>query len=152
MIRKPAVPAPGLRRASRSAAAGEASSVAAGRESGFTLIEILIAAVIFSVVLAGAGGVVMTLVRGDRYSRTRTASAFELQDRIERFRTMPYAALQGGSAEESLPSGGTILIEWDVTELVQDRLSRIDITVERTPSGHGGSQRAVRVYIANRDP
>ncbi len=119
---------------------------------GFTLIEVVIAIMLFSVVLIAAGGMIMTLARGAAYSGTRTNTALHMQRQIERFRTLDYANLGSASADTTLPGGAQIRAEWTMSELVPGRLAQIDLAVYRTPSGPGGSRHAVRLFIANRAP
>lgn len=125
---------------------------AARRDDGFTLIETAIGLVLFSVVLLAAGGLITTLAVSGLDSRTRTAATHHLQSQIERLYELDYAALANGTADTLLPNGSRLRASWEVTEVVQDRLARVDVTVQQLPTGPGGRETGVRIFIANRDP
>lgn len=121
-------------------------------QAGFTLIELAIATVLFSVILLTAGGMILAVAGGNAYGSTRTTGAFHMQQQVERFREMPYTSLANGTADTVFANGARIRAEWQVSELVPGRLAQVDLRVLRIPTGPGGQERAVRLFIANRDP
>ncbi len=119
---------------------------------GFTLIEVGVSIALFSIVLLAAGGLITALSMGTRNSSVRTTATFHLQRQIERLYEMDYDNLATGQADTTLANGQVIRAAWTVTELVPDRLARIDLSVGSLSPMPGGSERAVRLFIANRDP
>lgn len=122
------------------------------RTGGFTLVEIVVAMTLLSIVFAAAGGLLLSLSRSGAYGRTRTATAFHMQQQIERLYNTPFASLSNGTADTTLTSGAKLHAEWTVTSVVPGRLVQVDLTVDRVPSSPGGSDRAVRLFIENRNP
>ena len=119
---------------------------------GFTLIEIMVAIVLFSFVLLSTGGLVTTLAGSGTLSRTRTNMAFHMQRQVETFHEIPYTSLANGTADTTVANGTVIRAEWTVTQVVQGRLAQIDLTLKQIPAGPGGREQAARLFIANRDP
>lgn len=122
------------------------------RNAGFSVIEAVVALAVFSLILLALGGVVGGVAGGAAYSRARTDLSFHMQEQVERLRNTPYANLASGSATSAPSSGVTYQADWTVTSLVPDRLARVDMRVYRTPAAPGGTERAVRLFIANRNP
>lgn len=119
---------------------------------GFTLIELGVSIALFSIVLLAAGGLITALSVGTRHSAVRTTATFHMQRQIERLHELDYDDLAAGQADTVLANGQVIRATWTVNELVPDRLARIDVTVGSVGVMPGGTQRAVRLFIANRDP
>lgn len=119
---------------------------------GFTLIEVGVSIALFSIVLLAAGGLITALSVGTRHSSVRTTATFHMQRQIERLYELDYNALAAGQADTTLANGQVIRAAWTVSEIVPDRLARIDLTVGGVGPIPGGNQRAVRLFIANRDP
>lgn len=119
---------------------------------GFTLIEVGVSIALFSIVLLAAGGLITALSVGTRHSSVRTTATFHMQRQIERLYELDYDVLAAGQADTTLANGQVIRAAWTVSEIVPDRLSRIDLTVGGVGAIPGGNQRAVRLFIANRDP
>lgn len=119
---------------------------------GFTLVEIMVAIVLFSFVLLSTGGLITTLAGGGTHSRTRTNMAFHMQRQVELFHDMSYASLANGTADTTIANGTVIRAQWTVTQVVPGRLAQIDLTLRQVPAGPGGREQATRLFIANRDP
>ncbi len=127
----------------------------AGRRAatrGFTLVELGVAISLFSIVLLAAGGLVTTLSLGTRHSSIKTTGTFHMQRQVERLYELDYANLATGQADTTLANGQVIRAAWTVTELVPGRLAQVDLTVRALTRAPGGQERAVRLFIANRDP
>lgn len=119
---------------------------------GFTLVEVIVAMGIFSVLLVGTAAMIATLARGNAYGEMRSRSTYLIQEQIEQFHNTPFNQLSNGSREQALPSGAKIRVQWAMVSVVPGRLFRADVTVRRVPSGPGGTERAVQVFLANRAP
>ncbi|MFV1986407.1 MAG: prepilin-type N-terminal cleavage/methylation domain-containing protein [Gemmatimonadota bacterium] len=120
--------------------------------AGFTLIEVAVAMALFSITLIAAGGTLTALGSAGRYGRVRTTAVLHMQRQAEQLYELDYAALAGGQVDTLLDNGTTLRAEWTAQELVPDRLMQVDLRVFQTPRGPGGRERAVRLFIANRNP
>lgn len=130
---------------------GSARRRAFGRE-GFTLIEVGVAVALFSIVLLAAGGMLTTLSTGGSHTRVKTTATFHMQRQVERIYETDYATLASGQADTTLANGVVIRAAWVVTEPVPDKLKQADLTVRTLTNTPGGQERAVRLFIANRNP
>ena len=119
---------------------------------GFTLVEVGVAVSLFSIVLVAAGGLVTAMSTSSRYSNVRTTGTFYLQRQVERLYELDYANLANGQADTTLANGQVIRAAWTVSQLVPNRLSQVDLTVRGLSAMPGGRERAVRLFIANRNP
>ena len=87
-------------------------------ERGFTLVEVLIALVVFSVGLLGIAGLQITSLKANHGSATRTQAVYLAYDVIDRMRANPTAAIAGAYkiALDVTPTGGTVagddLVAW----------------------------------------
>jgi type IV pilus assembly protein PilV len=75
-------------------------------EAGFTLVEVLVAVMLSLIGLAGVLGLQQTSVRATAFSRHATEAAILGEDKLERLRTTPTAALAGGT--ERVDAAGTV--------------------------------------------
>jgi len=121
---------------------------------GFTLIEVGVAVALFSIVLVAAGGMISALSAGTTHSTIKTTGTFHMQQQVEQLYESTYASLVVGSAQAdtTLKNGLVIRAAWVVSEPVTDKLKQIDLTVKTMSNFPGGYERAVRLYIVNRDP
>jgi len=119
---------------------------------GFTLVEIGVAVSLFSIVLVAAGGLVTAMSTSSRYSSVRTTGTFYLQRQVERLYELDYPNLTGGQADTALANGQVIRAAWTVTQLVPNRLAQVDLSLRGLSPMPGGRERAVRLFIANRNP
>ncbi|MFQ5890353.1 MAG: prepilin-type N-terminal cleavage/methylation domain-containing protein [Gemmatimonadota bacterium] len=123
------------------------------RQDGFTLVETMIAIVVLTFVVIGTGGVLSELVRIDRGSRTRTESAFFMQQILEDARSVPYAHLTSGRRTKDIGGGVTLEATWTVTEVVLGKLKQMDFRLRRVPPGPSSSTEvALKLFYANRSP
>jgi len=93
------------------------------RSSGFTLLEVMIALVIFSIGLLGLAGIQSAGIRNNQLSYTRTVAtqlAYDMADRMRNNRGTDYAAAVAGGGTNCITSScnaATIasfdLFEWD---------------------------------------
>lgn len=122
------------------------------RQNGFTLIEVGVAVALFSIVLLAAGGMLSAISSGSTHSRVKTTGTFHMQRQVEQIYETDYATLATGQADTTLANGVVLRASWTVSELVPNKLKQADLTV-RTLSGFpGGQERAVRLFVANRNP
>lgn len=119
---------------------------------GFTLIEVGVAVALFSIVLLAAGGMLTAVSTGASPSRVKTTGTFHLQKQVEEIYETDYAVLATGQADTTLADGVVLRAAWTVTELVPNKLKQVDITVRALSNMPGGQERAVRLFVANRNP
>jgi type IV pilus assembly protein PilV len=86
---------------------------------GFTLVEVLVALVVFSVGLLGIAGLQITSLKANHGSATRTQAVYLAYDIIDRMRANPKAAITDHAYEiavNATPTAGTVagddLIAW----------------------------------------
>jgi hypothetical protein len=115
-------------------------------------VELVVTIALFSIVLMAGGGLLMALSTGGQHSRNRTTATFHTQRQIERLYELDYANLASGQSDTTLANGSLIRTAWTVTQIVPGRLAQVDVTVRRIPSGPGGAEQAMRLFIANRNP
>lgn len=120
--------------------------------SGFTLIELVIAMTLLSIVVIGMAGLMAGTMRGDRNSDARTGISFFAQQQTEQLHAVVYDSVKAGTDTRTIAAGVTVKATWTVSELVPNSLKRVDLQVVRLPAGDGTDERAIRLYIANRDP
>lgn len=123
-----------------------------GAAGGFTLIEVGVAVALFSILLLAAGGMLTALSSGGTHSRVKTTGTFHLQRQVEQIYETDYATLATGQADTTLPNGVVLRATWTVTELVPNKLKQADVTVRTLSNVPGGEERAVRLFLANRNP
>lgn len=119
---------------------------------GFTLIEVGVAVALFSIVLLAAGGMLTAISSGSTHSRVKTTGTFHMQRHVEQVYETDYATLSSGQADTTLANGVTLRAAWTVTELVPNKLKQADLTVRTLSNFPGGYERAVRLFVANRNP
>ena len=120
--------------------------------TGFTLIEMIIAMTLLTIVVAGMAGLMTGTMRGDRNSDARTGISFFAQQKTEELHGVVYDSIQSGTDSRNVAAGVSVKATWTVTELVPNALKQVDMRVVRLPAGDGTDERAIRMYIANRDP
>jgi len=95
------------------------ASVRRRSERGYTLVEVMIALVVFSVGLLGIAGLQITSLKANHGSATRTQAVYLAYDIIDRMRANPTAAIDAKAyniAIDATPVGGTVagddLVAW----------------------------------------
>jgi len=104
------------------------------KEEGFTLIEVMVALVIFAFGILAVLGMQVTSIRGGYQSQNLTEAASEGANKIEELIALDYAYLADGT--ESV--AGKYTLDWDVTENTSGELSdskAIELTVQWTEGG-----------------
>lgn len=103
------------------------------RQSGFTLVELLVALTVLMIGVAGILGMHLTSMRAAAYSRHATEAAVLGEDRMEELRTLPTAALTAGTDTVN-PQGladvdGYYTRAWSVTWGGGGTLATLTVTV-----------------------
>lgn len=65
--------------------------------AGFTLVEVMVALVVFLIGVLGVGGLLVTTIQANRGATNRTRADELLYEKVEQFQSMPYAAIASGS-------------------------------------------------------
>ena len=79
-----------------------------GRQDGFTLLEVLVAASLFGIVLLAVPSLLLSTTQADVHARDVTGAMNLAQDKLEKLRNEPYAALTSGADPSPInESGGT---------------------------------------------
>ncbi|MBP7275344.1 MAG: prepilin-type N-terminal cleavage/methylation domain-containing protein [Kiritimatiellae bacterium] len=73
-----------------------------GNRGGFTLVEVLVAAALIALILAGAVQAVVAVNRMNYHSGLRLAAHGLCRERLEELRAAPYADLQVGEVEDTV--------------------------------------------------
>ncbi|BCS97154.1 hypothetical protein DSLASN_27860 [Desulfoluna limicola] len=106
----------------------------ASKEEGFTLIEVMVALVIFAFGILAVLGMQVTSIRGGYQSQNLTEAASAGANKIEELIAMDYDPLDDGTETVA----GKYSLNWDVTENTSGKLSNtkaIDLTVQWTEGG-----------------
>ena len=84
------------------------------KDSGFTLIEILITLVILSVVLLGVCSMVYSVMGATSLSKEMAVATTLMQDKMERLKNTPSASLTSGN-DTVQPENVSYLRQWTVS-------------------------------------
>jgi type IV pilus assembly protein PilV len=84
------------------------------REDGFTLIEVMVALVVFLIGFLGLAGLFASVAQSNRASSNHTRADHVLYQKIEEFMSTPYAEIATGSDETTV---GEVVFDrsWTVT-------------------------------------
>jgi type IV pilus assembly protein PilV len=87
-------------------------------EQGFTLIEVMIALVIFAIGILGVAIMQLNAINGNASARMSTETVTLAQDQIERLLGLPYdhADLTDGTHPDVTLAGGVYQARWEVTD------------------------------------
>lgn len=99
-------------------------------ENGFTLIEVLIAMVIFSIGILGVVKMQISAIQGNATAMKITEKYFLASNQIETLMSLPYDEVSPGS-KQTLPG---YTLSWTVNEIVADAAKQVIVTVT-PPSG-----------------
>jgi len=102
-------------------------------QSGFTLIEIMIALAVFSIAILAIVGLQTTVIKSNKGSRNITSATFLAEARMEQLRAGGYASLANGSDPSPLNSqggttGGIFTRTWTIANYGTN-MRRITVTV-----------------------
>ena len=90
-------------------------------QSGFTLIEVMIALVILAAGLLALATMQIVSIRGNAFSSEMTYASMLAQSRFEQIQNMAYSAVTPGTTNEVVPAGpATKGISYTIQRQVQD--------------------------------
>lgn len=85
------------------------------RKEGFTLVEVMVALVVFLIGFLGMAGLLVTVVQSNRGASNRTRADQLLYEKVEEFTSTPYRDIATGTDEETV---GRVVFtrDWTVTD------------------------------------
>ena len=103
------------------------------RKNGFSLIEVLIALVLFAVGMLGVGAMQIGSIKGNSFSQEVTQATVLSQERLEELRKMDFddSNLSNGHHDEGVLSGSEFSRSYDV-ESTSTTLKAVTVTVQWT--------------------
>ena len=103
-----------------------------GKDAGFTIIEFVVAMVIFLIGILGVAGFLLTVIHSNRMATNRTRADQLLGEKIEEFHAMPLSSIVSGADTRTI---GDVTFErsWTVTpdDPVED-VSKIEVSATWT--------------------
>lgn len=107
------------------------------RQDGFTLIEMMVAIILIGVGLMGLAALSSTVTRANVQSSALTSASALAQEKIEGFRSMPYAEIGAGASTDVRTLDGIGYSRtWSVqTDQPAADLKTISVTVSWTSRG-----------------
>ncbi len=125
------------------------------RQDGFTLLEVLVAASLFAIVLLVMPNLLLSTIQADLRARDVTTAMNLAQDELEKLRSEPYAAVTTGvdpsPLNENGSAGGALAMfrrEWSVSAGPAAGTKEVAVTIDWM---HLGSQHVeLRTIIAER--
>ena len=102
-------------------------------KNGFSLIEVLIALVLFAVGMLGVGAMQIGSIKGNSFSQEVTQATVLSQERLEELRKMDFddSNLSNGHHDEGVLSGSEFSRSYDV-ESTSTTLKAVTVTVQWT--------------------
>ena|SRR2546426_2082915 len=101
-------------------------------ESGFTVIEVLVAMAIFSIGVLGFALSTTSVIKGNQTSHYLSIANALAQDKLEELKAKPASIVSGGPVTDTI-SSQTFSRSWTVTaDLPMTGMHRIDVTVTWT--------------------
>jgi prepilin-type N-terminal cleavage/methylation domain-containing protein len=103
------------------------------RKNGFSLIEVLIALVLFAVGMLGVGAMQIGSIKGNSFSQEVTQATVLSQEKLEELKKMPFddSNLSNGHHDEGVLSGSEFTRSYDV-ESTSTTLKAVTVTVQWT--------------------
>jgi len=108
------------------------------KENGFTLLEVLIALLIFSIGLLAAASMQMTSIRGNNHSAALTEASYWALGHMERLMSLPFTAgdLAAGNHPDPPLTDSIYTITWNVADdVTTNNTKTINVTVAWTERG-----------------
>jgi type II secretion system protein I len=100
------------------------------KSSGFTLLEILIALIIFSIGILALTSLTVTATRTGSYGGRTTEAVTFAQDKLEELKTNSWDKVVSGADQETGPTGINYARNWKVLEKETRNLKTVSITIE----------------------
>jgi prepilin-type N-terminal cleavage/methylation domain-containing protein len=103
------------------------------KRNGFSLIEVLIAMVLFAVGMLGLGGMQLISIRGNAFSQKITQATVLTQNKLEELKRLPFvdSSLSIGRHDEGVLGSSTFSRSYDVED-VSTTLKVVTVTVRWT--------------------
>lgn len=99
------------------------------RSAGFTLVEILIALVIFSIGIVAFAGLTVTSTRTGSYGGRMTEAVTFAQDKLEELKANSWERIVSGEDQKTGPTGISYTRNWKVLEKETRNLKTVSITI-----------------------
>jgi type IV pilus assembly protein PilV len=117
------------------------------KETGFTLVEVIVAISILTVGLLAIASMQSTAIQGNYFASRMTEGTSWAQDKIEELVALPYTDpdLSAGAHTEATPPTG-YTVTWNVADDNPVTNTKL-ITVTVTPQGKGASKPIQLTYI-----
>jgi prepilin-type N-terminal cleavage/methylation domain-containing protein len=107
------------------------------KSGGFTLLEILIALIIFSVGILALTSLTVTATRTGSYGGRMTEAVTFAQDKLEELNANSWEKIVSGADQKTGPTGINYTRNWKVLEKETRNLKTVSITIEwNDPVGH----------------
>jgi len=100
------------------------------KAAGFTLIEILVALVIFSISILAFAGLTVTATRTGSYGGRMTEAVTFAQDKLEELKLNSWDNIVSGADQEIGPTGINYARKWKVLEKETRNLKTVSITID----------------------
>lgn len=84
-------------------------------EAGFTLVEVMVALVIFLIGVLGVAGMLVTTIHSNRGGTNRTRADQLLHEKVEEFQSTSYGAITSGADQDTV-AGVVFTRQWTVTQ------------------------------------
>jgi prepilin-type N-terminal cleavage/methylation domain-containing protein len=119
------------------------------KEEGFSLIEVMIALVVFLIGFLGMAGLLATITQSNRGATNRTRADQVLYQKVEEFMSTPYATITSGVDQDTV--GDVVFTsQWTVNQ--NDPIPNsmtIDLVARWTERGDTFSVRQATIKSAN---
>jgi type IV pilus assembly protein PilV len=100
------------------------------KSCGFTLIEILIALVIFSISMLAFAGLTVTATRSGSYGSRMTEAVTLAQDKLEELKANSWEEIISGEDQETGATGINYTRNWNVLETGNRNLKTVSIKID----------------------
>jgi prepilin-type N-terminal cleavage/methylation domain-containing protein len=100
------------------------------KSAGFTLIEILVALVIFSISVLAFAGLTVTATRTGSYGGRMTEAVTFAQDKFEELKTNSWDEIVSGVDQKTGPTGINYTRNWKVLEKETRDLKTVSLTID----------------------
>ena len=121
--------------------------IPAAPETGFTLIEVIAALVIFAGGVMAVTRISVSLSEQLRYAGLRSEVAFETQHRLDSLSAVQYDSISLGSWVDSLTIQGRVYLSTVIVTQDATRIRAVEVTT--SPASGGGVTFSGTTYIFN---